>query len=90
MPRRDSVPLRSKSIHPLLKPSSNFNGTNTSIGFIPPLFPGAYTFWIQEGFNGTFPYNFELVLNSVPEPSTALLMVAGLAMFLRRHRREKK
>jgi len=68
----------------------NFNGTNPSIGFIPPLFPGAYTFWIQEGFNGTFPYNFELVLNSVPEPSTALLMMAGLAMFLRRHRREKK
>ena len=68
----------------------NFNGTNPSIGFIPPLSPGAYTFWIQEGFNGTFPYNFELVLNSVPEPSTALLMVAGLAMFLRRHRREKK
>ena len=66
----------------------NFNGTNPSIGFIPPLSPGAYTFWIQEGFNGTFPYNFELVLNSVPEPSTALLMVAGLAMFLRRHRRE--
>jgi len=30
------------------------------------------------------------VLNSVPEPPTALLMMAGLAMFLRRHRREKK
>ena len=68
----------------------NFNGTNPSIGFIPPLFPGAYTFWIQEGFNGTFPYNFELVLNSVPEPPTVLLMVAGLAMILRRHRRENK
>jgi hypothetical protein len=68
----------------------NFNGTNPSIGFIPPLFPGAYTLWIQEGFNGTFPYNFELVLNSVPEPPTVLLMVAGLAMILRRHRRENK
>jgi len=68
----------------------NFNGTNPSIGFIPPLFPGAYTFWIQEGFNGTFPYNFDLVLNSVPEPATSLLMVAGLAIILRRHRRENK
>ena len=68
----------------------NFNGTNPSIGFTPPLLPGTYTFWIQEGFNGTFPYNFELVLNSVPEPPAVLLMVAGLAMILRRHRREKK
>ena len=52
----------------------NFMGTNPSIGFIPPLLSAAYTFWIQEGFNGTFPYNFELVLSSVPEPSTVLMM----------------
>ncbi len=73
----------------------NFNGTNPSIGFIPPLSAGAYTFWIQEGFNGTFPYNFQLVLSSgpspVPEPSIILLIgLGGLAMSLRRHRREKK
>ena len=35
--------------------------------FIPPLACADYTFWIQEGFNGTFPYNFQLVLRSVPE-----------------------
>src|SRR4029450_5920536 len=65
----------------------NFNGTNPSIGFIPPLPSGDYTFWIQEGFNGTFPYNFELVLGSVPAPPTTLLMaLAGLAMGLRQHR----
>jgi len=68
----------------------NFNGTNPSIGFIPPLSPGNYTFWIQEGFNGTFPYNFELV-SSVPEPPAILLMgLAGLVIGLRRHRREDK
>jgi hypothetical protein len=73
----------------------NFNGTNPSIGFIPPLSAGAYTFWIQEGFNGTFPYNFELVLSSgpspVPEPSIVLLMgLGGLAMSLRRYRRDNE
>jgi hypothetical protein len=62
------------------------SGTN-SIGFIPPLPSGDYSFWIQEGFNGTFPYNFELVLCSVPAPPTILLVaLAGLAMGLRRHR----
>jgi hypothetical protein len=64
----------------------NFNGTNPSIGFMSPLPSADYTFWIQEGFNGTFPYNFELVLRPVPEPSTSLLMaLAGLAIGLRRY-----
>jgi hypothetical protein len=67
--------------------SFNFLGTNPSQGFTPPLGSGAYTGWIQEGFNGTFPYNFELVLRSVPAPPTILLIaIAGLAMGLRRHR----
>ena len=55
----------------------NFMGTNPSIGFIPPLPSADYTFWIQEGFNGTFPYNFELVLSSVPEPSDHPIDGAG-------------
>ena len=68
--------------------SFNFNGTNPSTGFTPPLPSAAYTFWIQEGFNDTFPYNFELVLRSVPEPPTILLMgLAGLAMGLRRRQK---
>ena len=69
----------------------NFMGTNPSMGFIPPLPSGDYTFWIQEGFLGTFPYNFELVLRSVPAPPTILLMgLAGLAMCLRRYRQRRK
>ena len=68
----------------------NFNGANPSIGFIPPLSSGNYTVWIQEGFNGTFPYNFELVVSAVPEPPTILLMgLAGLAIGLRRYRRKE-
>lgn len=60
-----------------------------SMGFTPPLPSGDYTVWIQEGFSGTFPYNFELVLRSVPEPPTILLIaIAGFAMSLRRRRRE--
>jgi hypothetical protein len=53
-------------------------GGSTSPGFGLPLPAGDYTFWIQEGFLGTFPYNFELVVQSAPEPSTLLLM--GLAV----------
>jgi hypothetical protein len=69
----------------------NFQGTNPSQGVPPPHPAGDYTFWIQEGFLGTFPYNFELVLRSVPVPPTILLMgLAGLALCLRRTRREDK
>ena len=79
----------------ILDDMANFNfpimgNPNLSQGFTPPLFAGQYTFWIQEGANGPFPYNFELVL-SVPAPSTILLFgLAGLAMSLRRYRREDK
>ena len=59
----------------------NLGGNNPSDGFTPPLPAGVYTFWIQEGFLGTFPYNFELVVQSAPAPSTLLLMgLAGLAL----------
>ena len=74
----------------------NFGGTNPSIGFVPPLPAGNYTFWIQEGFNGIFPYNFELALSAspsaVPEPSMAVGLLIGLGglVSLRRHRRESK
>jgi hypothetical protein len=63
----------------------NFDGTNPSTGFVPPLPSADYTFWIQEGFRGTFPYSFELVLRSVPGlPTIMLVGLAGLALGLRR------
>jgi hypothetical protein len=62
----------------------NFMGTSPSIGFVPPLPAADYTFWVQEGANGIFPYNFEFVLRAVPEPTSLLLIVlAGLAVGMR-------
>jgi len=66
----------------------NFGGTNPSQGFVPPLPAGDYTFWIQEGANGTFNYNFDIVLSNVPEPATAgLLLGVPVLLFLRVRRR---
>lgn len=51
---------------------------NGSTGFVPPLGPGNYAFWIQDTTTGTFQYDFRLVLARVPEPSTMILVLAGL------------
>jgi hypothetical protein len=51
---------------------------NGSSGFVPPLGPGNYTFWLQDSSPGTFLYDFNIVLASVPEPSAAGLMMIGL------------
>jgi len=61
---------------------------NSSSGFVPPLGPGSYSFWIQEGATGTFPYGFSLVLAQVPEPSVFAMILVGLAMLLTMRRRE--
>lgn len=55
-------------------------------GFVAPLTAGSYTFWIQEGGLGSsVTYEFDLVLQSVPEPSTILLIgLAGIALRRRR------
>jgi hypothetical protein len=65
-----------------------------SSGFTPPLGPGQYSFWIQEGDTGTFPFGFDLGLvstASVPEPGTLTISLIGLAILspvlLRRRRR---
>lgn len=60
-----------------------------STGFVPPLGPGDYSFWIQELAVGRFPYGFDLEITRVPAPPTAIMAVAGFAMIafaLRRRR----
>lgn len=50
-----------------------------SSGFAPPLPAGSYSFWVQETTVGVSTYAFSLVVTAVPEPSTALFMLGGLA-----------
>ena len=57
-----------------------------AIGFIGSLPAGSYAFWIQETATGTAAYNFDFGVSAVPEASTVLMLLAGLAGlgFLRR------
>ena len=61
---------------------------NSSTGFVPPLGPGSYAFWIEEGATGTFPYGFSLVLAQVPEPTALAMILAGLSVLLTMRRRK--
>ena len=55
-------------------------------GFVGSLPAGSYAFWIQETGTGSAAYNFDFGVSAVPEASTSLLLMAGLAAlsFLRR------
>lgn len=58
-----------------------------AIGFVPPLGPGPYTYWIQQTGVNPSHYHFEFIVGTVPEPCTmAVLGVAGLALMRRRRR----
>jgi hypothetical protein len=59
---------------------------NGSSGFSGALPAGDYTLWIQELAPGEFDYRFNLLLSPVPEPATALMLLAGLAALRRRAR----
>ena len=50
-----------------------------AIGFAGPLPAGIYTFWVQETATGSAAYNFDFNVTAVPEPSIALMLMAGLA-----------
>lgn len=50
-----------------------------SSGFTPPLGSGSYAFWVQDFGPGIVHYGFDLNVTAVPEPASALLMLAGLA-----------
>lgn len=58
-----------------------------STGFTPPLPAGDYSFWIQETGTGVATYNFDMNLVAVPEPATALSLLAGLALLAAARRR---
>lgn len=46
-------------------------------GFTNLLGAGTYSFWVQDTGGGRANYAFELVLGAVPEPASALLLLAG-------------
>jgi hypothetical protein len=54
-------------------PPTLFGGS----GFTPPLGPGTYTWWIQEG-NGSVTYDISFQIDPIPEPGTFLLLGMGL------------
>jgi PEP-CTERM motif len=58
-----------------------------SSGFAVPLPAGDYTLWVQELAPGSFDYRFNLQLAPVPEPSSAALLLLGMAALALRRRR---
>jgi hypothetical protein len=61
-----------------------------AIGFSGVLPAGSYTVWVQETATGVANYGFDFQVTPVPEPASALLLlagVAGLGWYSRRSRR---
>jgi hypothetical protein len=58
-----------------------------SSGYTPPLQAGDYSFWIQETSTGVATYSFDMNLAAIPEPATALSLLAGLALLAAARRR---
>ena len=61
--------------------------TEGSSGFTPPLPAGQYTFWVQETGIGVSTYVFDMSVTAVPEPATALSLLAGLGLLAAAMRR---
>ncbi len=58
-----------------------------AVGYSGALPAGTYTVWVQETGTGVAAYGFDFAVSQVPEPASALLLlagVAGLAVRLRR------
>jgi len=58
-----------------------------SSGFTLPLPAGQYTFWVQETSSGVSRYAFDMSVTAVPEPATALSLLAGLGLLAAAMRR---
>ncbi len=50
-----------------------------AVGFSGALPAGTYTVWVQETATGVANYGFDFAVSAVPEPASALLMLAGVA-----------
>ncbi len=50
-----------------------------AVGYTGALPAGSYTMWVQETATGEARYNFDFSVTQVPEPASALLMLAGVA-----------
>jgi len=48
-------------------------------GFFGSLPAGSYAFWVQDTGTGSAAYHFDFSVSAVPETSTSLLLLAGLA-----------
>jgi hypothetical protein len=60
-----------------------------SSGFSTPLPAGNYSFWVQETSVGTSVYRLDLHITAVPEPATALSLLAGLGLLAVARRRRQ-
>ena len=50
-----------------------------AVGYSGPLPAGTYTVWVQETGTGVAAYGFDFAVTQVPEPASALLLLAGVA-----------
>lgn len=50
-----------------------------AVGYTGPLPAGTYTVWVQETGTGVAAYGFDFAVSQVPEPASALLLLAGVA-----------
>ncbi len=50
-----------------------------AVGYTGALPAGTYTVWVQETATGVAAYGFDFAVTQVPEPASALLMLAGVA-----------
>ena len=48
-------------------------------GYTVPLPAGTYTVWVQETGTGVAAYGFDFAVSQVPEPASALMLLAGVA-----------